>query len=75
MRKNGKLLGVLLLMAGYLLGIHEGHLALWEGDDPAPRYIFSVRTATLTQDQRAALASGIRVPDQEALLRLLQEYL
>lgn len=75
MMKKKELFAALTLVMGYLLGISDGRLALWEGDDPSPRYVFAVRVDSLSPVQQSALRSGIHAPDQDALLALLQEYL
>ena len=62
-------------MAVYLLGIHEGKIALWSGDDPEPIQVFPYRAALLPKKERQMLKEGIRVESMEELYRLAEEYL
>lgn len=59
----------------FLLGIHQGNIALWKDDDPEPIRVFPFSASLLPQADRNALAQGIRVENEDALLRLLQDFL
>ncbi len=65
----------LLLCAGYLLGIHEGYLAVWRGDDPEPVHRFCLRAEDLPPADQVALRRGIYVENDRALYALLDDYL
>ena len=63
------------LMAVYLLGIHEGKIALWSGDDPEPIKVFPYRAALLPKKEREMLKQGIEVESLDELYRLAEAYL
>jgi hypothetical protein len=63
------------LMAVYLLGVHEGKIALWSGDDPQPIQVFPYRVSMLPKKERKMLQEGIRVETLEELYALAEAYL
>lgn len=64
-----------LLLAVYLLGIHEGKIALWSGDDPEPVQVFPYSASLLPQEARAYLEKGIPINSMDELDRLIEAYL
>lgn len=62
-----------LLLAGYLLGIRGGHVALWKQDDPEPLRIFPWSAAMLPAKIRHALEQGIRVEAESDIGKLIEE--
>lgn len=64
-----------ILMAFFLVGIHEGKIALWEGDDPEPIKVFPYRASMLPKADRQRLEKGIRVETMEELTKLAEAYL
>ena len=75
MKKKQTSLFAAVLLAGILLGIHNGQIALWEGDDPQPYKTFPYSVDQLPFYARKALERGIRVESEEELNRLLEAYL
>ena len=65
----------LALVFGFLLGIYEGKVALWVGDDPQPFKVFPYSASILPENDRQKLEEGIRVESREDLSRLLEDYL
>ena len=65
--------GILLL--GFLLGIHEGKIALWYQNDPTPITVFPYSAKMLPSEDRKALEQGIRFDSPEELKNLLEDYL
>ena len=63
------------LMAVYLLGVHEGKIALWSGDDPEPIQVFPYRVSMLPKKERQMLKEGIRIETLEELYELAEAYL
>ena len=59
----------------YLLGIRNGYIALWEGDDPEPVITFPYLAASLPEQDRDRLTSGIYIEKESDLLQLLEDYL
>ena len=66
---------VLLLLFGFLLGIHDGKIALWKDDDPEPLRIFPYRASLLPPADQQLLKKGIPIEDAHDLSRLLEDYL
>ena len=60
------------LLLGYLLGIHNGRVALWKAPDPEPVRVFPYAASLLPQDVRQALESGIRIETEAQLDQLLE---
>jgi hypothetical protein len=75
--KYRKFSGILCgaLMAVYLLGVHEGKIALWSGDDPEPIQVFPYRVSMLPKKERELLKNGIQVETLDELYRLAEAYL
>ena len=64
-----------VLLAGFLLGIHEGKVTLWRDHDPRPVQIYDIRADSLPPADQLRLRQGIRVESREALWLLLENYL
>ena len=62
------------LALGFLLGIHEGRVALWRDGEPRPEQIYDIRTDTLPPADRLALSRGIRAESREKVWLLLENY-
>ena len=59
----------------YLLGIHDGKIALWSGDDPEPIRVFPDSASMLPEEARKQLEAGIPIESMEDLNRLAEAYL
>ena len=64
-----------LILAGYLLGVRGGYLALWKDDCPEPVQVFPYQAQMLPEKDQKALRNGIHVTDEADLQRLLEDYL
>lgn len=73
MKKNRYL--YLALVFGFLLGIHEGNIALWKDGSSKPFRVFPYRAESLPEADQKALEQGIHLTDESALIRLLEDYL
>ena len=62
-----------VLLAGYLLGIRGGRVALWKRDDPKPLRIFPWSATMMPQKIRSALEQGIYVDEDSDIGRLIQD--
>lgn len=62
-----------ILLAGYLLGIRGGHVALWKKDDPQPLRVFPWSANMLPFKIRAALERGIYVESDSDIGRLIED--
>lgn len=65
----------MLLICGYLLGIHNGYLTLWREPDPQPLHSFYVRAEDLPPADQVLLRRGIRIKGDRELYAVLEDYL
>ena len=63
-----------LLLLGFLLGIHEGRVALWKYEDPHPFVVFPYYAGLLPQDLQDNLKNGIRFDDENQIVEILKDY-
>ena len=75
MDKQIKKICTLTLAAGFLLGLRQGRLTLWQDDDPHPVQIYDIRADSLPPADQLRLRRGIRVESRESLWLLLENYL
>ena len=64
-----------ILLAGFILGSHNGYLALWTGDTIDPDRIYPYRISMLPPEDQKALAKGVPAKDILELTQLLEDYL
>ena len=64
-----------ILMTGFLLGVHEGYIALWRSGQEEPLQVFPYRAEMLPRPDREALLEGIRIEDGTDLANILEDYL
>lgn len=62
------------LAFGLLIGIHEGRVALWEGDDPAPEFVSDYSAAALPPSDQEALQKGIPAADQNQASSRMEDF-
>ena len=65
----------LILMFGFLLGVHEGYIALWRSGQEEPLQVFPYRAEMLPRTDREALIRGIEIKDGTELAGILEDYL
>jgi len=65
----------LTLLFTFLLGNHEGFIALWIDDNPQPEAVFPYCVASLPPADQAAVNEGISIESQDELTRILEDYL
>ena len=70
-KKHTHILAV-LAAAFITLGIHNGKVALWKGEDPNPHTVFSVPVDTLPRSVRRQLEKGITITSEDQLHDLLE---
>lgn len=63
------------LLAVYLLGVHDGKVALWKGDDPEPYRVFPYNVSQLPEDAQKQLEAGIPADSLKELRRIVENYL
>ncbi len=71
MKQHRYLYSILLL--GFLLGIHEGKIALWKDNDPTPMRVFPYEVSQLPQADQQALKKGIHVDSLGQLKKMLED--
>lgn len=65
----------LSLFLAFILGSHNGFVAVLSDDSPDPVAVFPYRTTSLPPADRAALEQGIPIESAEQLHRLIEDYL
>lgn len=68
-------LAALVLCMGFLLGIRDGKLTLWQEGQDHPVQIYDIPADSLPPADQVLLSRGIRVEDRQALWALLENYL
>lgn len=63
------------MLAAYLLGIHEGKIALWKGNDPEPIKVFDYSASQLPEDAQRQLEVGVPIKSIRELRALAEQYL
>lgn len=64
-----------IVLLGFLLGIHEGKIALWKENDPEPMQVFPYRAELLPEADQKALKKGIKIDSIRQLNSLIEDYL
>ena len=65
----------LTLIFTFLIGIHEGYVALWREPGGKPDLIFPYSAASLPEEDQKRLEAGISIGSEEELIHLLEDYL
>ena len=64
-----------IVLLGFLLGIHEGKIALWKDNDPEPIKVFPYSAEMLPEADQKALQKGIEIKSMKQLYSLIEDYL
>ena len=64
----------LVLLAGYLLGIHNGFLAVWKDEDPQPVRVYPYRASMFPPEDQKMLRRGISVHSSQELTRRIEDF-
>lgn len=64
-----------IMFCGFLLGIHDGKVALWVDEDPQPLQVFPYQASLLPEEDQQALRKGIHAGNPQELARLLEDFL
>ena len=75
MKRKTSNLAALVVLGGFLLGIHGGKVTLWRDGNKHPEQVFDIRADTLPPADRLRLAQGIRIEGSEELWTILENYL
>ena len=65
----------MVLLAGFLLGLHDGRLTLWREGTVHPEQIYDIRADSLPPADQIKLRRGIRVESRQELWEILENYL
>ncbi len=63
-----------VLLTGFLLGIQDGCIALWRGDDPEPEKIFPYKAELLPPEDQKRLEQGIKIENSPDLSKILEDF-
>ena len=63
------------IIFGFLLGVQNGNVALWEDGKTDPVRVFPYSAANLPEADRQALEKGIHLDSKLQLIRLIEDYL
>lgn len=63
------------LILAFLLGTHNGYVALWEEDRSAVIHVFPYPAAELPTQQQMQLEQGILIEEEYQLVKILKDYL
>ena len=63
-----------IVLLGFLLGIHEGKVALWKDNDPQPIKVFPYQAELLPEADQKALEKGIPVESIRQLRQMIEDY-
>ena len=64
-----------LTIFGFLLGVQNGMVALWQDGKPEPIRVFPYSVSNLPSDDQKALEAGIHLNSKLELIRLIEDYL
>lgn len=64
----------LMCLAGYLLGVSRGYVAIWRDEDPQPWLITEMPVSALPPADQKALKEGISLPEDYPLAKALEDY-
>ena len=64
-----------LVLFGFILGIHEGRVALWKDNQDKPMKVFPYQASMLPEVDQKRLQQGIHVDSLSELYQLVEDYL
>ena len=64
-----------LLLFGFILGIHEGKIALWKDNKKDPIKVFPYQASMLPEVDQKRLEAGIHADSLSELYKMVQDYL
>ena len=73
--KIKRLLVTNLLLFGFILGVHEGKVALWKDNRKDPIKVFPYQVSVLPEADQKRLEAGIHADSISELYKMVQDYL
>lgn len=67
-------LTAIYLCLGFLLGIYNGRIGIWKGQDPTPFRVIPCPVFLLAPSQQEALSKGIRLDTMEDVEDLFENF-
>ena len=64
-----------IMLLGFILGIHEGRIALWRDNQKKPMKVFPYQASMLPEEDQKRLEEGIHVDSLNELYKLVEDYL
>ena len=64
-----------VLFFGFLLGLHNGYITLWNDGSEEPLEVFPYHVQMLPQADQESLKNGIQIATEHDLQKLLEDYL
>lgn len=64
-----------MTVLGFLLGIHNGKVAIWQDGTAEPVKVFPYSANMLPEKDRALLEEGIHFNTKEELVKRIEDYL
>ena len=64
-----------LVLFGFILGVHEGRIALWKDNHKEPMKVFPYQASMLPEADQKRLEKGIHVDSLNELYELVEDYL
>ena len=64
-----------IMALSFLLGVHDGRLAMWKDEDPTPCKVFPCPILVLPRAVQEQLKAGIRLETMDDVNRLLENFL
>ena len=62
-------------MASFLLGVHDGKIALWRDEETEPMKVFPYSVSLLPDAEQERLRKGIPIESMDDLNKLVEAYL
>ena len=59
----------------FLLGVHDGYIALWKNGSAEPIEVFPYQAKYLPETDQKRLEEGIAIGSADQLARLMEDYL
>ncbi len=63
-----------ILLIGFILGIHEGRVALWKDNQKDPIKVFPYQASMFPEEDQKRLEAGVHVDSLNELYKLIQDY-
>ncbi len=64
-----------IVLLGFLLGVHNGYVALWKDGSEKPAYVSDYPVDMLPPADQDTLRSGIHFDDRASLTKALEDFL